>query len=316
MSDVLIHRQIKNLLPALLFAALTSFAVPVFAQPLPVAINTTRIEITASPGEKASSSFTFWNGTDEFLPIHLEGADIAPQDEEGHVTVGEKIPEGNSLKEWLHPELNDFAVAPKQEFLLKFTVDVPTTADPGTHYGALLVATAPVTQAGGAAVQTKIGPIILVKVLGDVKEKLTLESFTMARFTESPPIALKARFKNEGTVHEAPSGSIEVLNMFGGLVATGTLPVLNVLPGAVRKIESSVGDGLWLGRYTVLFRAAYGVGGEELDAKRIIWVVPWRTQGWRVLLMLGLVTWAIVARRRFKAFFYVLKTGLPPPNNL
>jgi hypothetical protein len=62
------------------------------------------------------------------LPIHLKGVDIAPQDEEGHVTVGAKIPEGNSLKEWLHPELNDFAVAPKKEFLMKFTVDVPTTA--------------------------------------------------------------------------------------------------------------------------------------------------------------------------------------------
>jgi hypothetical protein len=292
------------------------FASSAFAQGLPVAINTTRIEIAASPGEKASSSFTFWNGTDEFLPIHLEAADVAPQDEEGHVTVGAKIPEGNSLKEWLHPELNDFAVAPKQEFQMKFTVDVPTTADPGTHYGALLVATAPVTQAGGAAVQAKIGPIILVKVLGDVKEEMSLESFTVPRFTESPPLALEARFKNEGTVHEAPTGDIEVRNMFGGLVATGTLPVLNVLPGAIRKFDASVGEGLWLGRYTVSLRAKYGDTGEELSSQAKIWVVPWRTQGWKVLLGLGLVIWVIVARKRFRAFWYVLKTGLPPPNNL
>jgi hypothetical protein len=230
------------------------FASSAFADPLPVAINTTRIEITASPGEKVSSSFTFWNGTDEFLPIHLEGEDVAPQDEEGHVTVGAKIPEGNSLKEWLHPELNDFSVAPKQEFELKFTVDIPTAADPGTHYGALLVTTAPITQAGGAAIQMKIGPIILVKILGDVTERLTLESLSVQRFMEAPPIALEARFKNEGTVHEAPQGTIEVRNMFGSLVATGTLPERNVLPGAVRKVETSVGDGLWcyFGRNTAM----------------------------------------------------------------
>jgi len=165
-------------------------------------------------------------------------------------------------------------------------------------------------------VQAKIGPIILVKVLGNVTEKLTLESFTVPRFTESPPIALEARFKNEGTVHEAPSGSIEVRNMLGWLVATGTLPERNVLPGAVRKVEAPVGDGLWLGRYTVLLRAHYVDGGAELDAKKIIWVVPWRTQGWKVLLVLGFFTWVIVARKRFRAFWYVLRTGLPPPTNL
>jgi hypothetical protein len=291
------------------------FASSALAQPLPVAINTTRIEITASPGEKASSSFTFWNGTDEFLPIHIEAMDVAPQDEEGHVTVGGKIPEGNSLKDWLHPELNDFSVAPKQEFEMKFTVNVPTTADPGTHYGALLVATAPVTQAGGAAVQAKIGPIILVKVLGSVTEKLTLESFTVPRFVEEPPIALEARFKNEGTVHETPAGNIEVWNMFGGLVATGTLPERNVLPGAIRKVESSVGEGLWLGRYTVLFRATYGNGGEELNAKRIIWVVPWRSQGWKLLLGIGVLAFVIWKRRNFGRAWYALRTGKPPPED-
>jgi hypothetical protein len=292
------------------------FTSPAFAQPLPVAINTTRIEITASPGEKASSSFTFWNGTDEFLPIHLEGVDVAPQDEEGHVTVGAKIPEGNSLKEWLHPELNDFAVAPKQEFLLKFTVDVPTTADPGTHYGALLVTTAPITQVGGgAAVQAKIGPIILVRVLGTVTEKLTLESFTVPRFSEAPPIALEARFKNEGTVHEAPQGTIEVRNMFGSLVATGMLPTRNVLPGVVRKVEASVGDGVWFGRYTVLLHATYGDAVQELSARRVIWVVPWRSQGWKLLLGIGVLAFVIWKRRNFGRAWYALRTGKPPPED-
>ena len=292
------------------------YSLAAFAQGLPVAIETTRIEITGYPGERVSSSFPFWNGTDEFLPVHLEAADFAPRDEEGHVAVGAKIPESNSIKEWIHPELNDFAVAPTTEFDMRFRVDIPSTADPGTHYGVLLVSTAPVGKAGGAATQVKIGPIILVKVLGAVTEKLTLESLTVPRFVEEPPVAIEARFKNEGTVHEAPTGDIEVRNMFGTVVATGTLPERNVLPGAVPKVEASVDEGLWLGRYTVLLHAHYGDSGTELDAKKVVWVVPWRTQGWKVLLGLGLVIWVIVARRRFRAFWYVLKTGLPPPNNL
>ena len=85
-------------------------------------------------------------------------------------------------------------------------------------------------------------------------------------------------------MHEAPQGTIEVRNLFGSLVATGTLPVRNVLPGVVRKIGTSVGEGFWLGRYSVLLRARYGAGGEELVAKTIVWVVPWRTQGWKLRL--------------------------------
>jgi hypothetical protein len=291
-------------------------ASPVLAQPLPVSINTTRIEITASPGQKAASSFTFWNGTDEFLPIHLEAADVAPTDEEGHVAVGAKIPEGNSLKTWIEPELNDFSIAPKQDFELKFTVDVPTTADPGTHYGALLVTTAAVPEGKGAAVQVKIGPIILVKVLGDVTEKLTLKTLDAPRFSEAPPIALEARFKNEGTVHEAPQGNIEVRNMFGGLVATGTLPERNVLPGAVRKIEASIGEGFWLGRYTVHLQAKYGGTGEELSAEEKVWVVPWRTQGWKVLLAILFIAFVMWKRRNFGRAWYFLRMGLPPPKDL
>jgi hypothetical protein len=315
MSNVSTHRQI----PVFLFGAffvVAALALPALAGPLPVSINTTRIEIAASPGKTASSSFTFWNGTDEFLPVHLEAADIAPQDEEGHVTVGAKIPDGNSLKEWLHPALTDLDVLPRQEYELRFTVDVPATADPGTHYGALLVTTAAVPAGGGASMQVKIGPVILVKVYGAVTEKLSLESFSAPRLAESPPIALAARFKNEGTVHEAPAGSIEVRDMFGTLVATSTLPVRNVLPGVVRKIGASVGNGLWLGRYAILLHATYGDSGQELVSQQYVWVVPWRTQGWKFLIGIGVLAFVIWKRRNFGRAWYFLRTGLPPPQDL
>src|SRR5438270_12550525 len=77
------------------------------AAPLPVAVNPTRIEITASPGDQVESSFKFWNGTDADLPVHLEGFDIGPQDEEGHATVErepDKFSEGVVEARILRPE--------------------------------------------------------------------------------------------------------------------------------------------------------------------------------------------------------------------
>jgi hypothetical protein len=165
-------------------------------------------------------------------------------------------------------------------------------------------------------VQERLGFIIYVRVLGEAREALKLESVSVPRFAESPPFPLEARFKNEGTVHEAPLGTIEVRDMLGWLVATATLPVRNVLPGAIRKVEAPVGEGLWLGRYTVSLHATYGDAGTALDARSYIWVLPWRTQGWKVLVGIGVLAFVIWKRRNFGRAWYFLRTGLPPPQDL
>lgn len=287
-----------------------------FASPLPVAINPTRIEITATPGEHVESSFNFWNGTDAFLPVHLQAADFSPQGEEGQVAVDGPEAAVNSLKSWLTPEYADMNVAPKQEFEFRFSLDVPANADPGSHWGTLLVITSPQSGSGsGASIQTRIGLIILANVLGDAREKLSLESFSAPRFLQSPPLELAARFRNEGTVHEAPAGTIEVRNWLGSLVATGTLPLRNVLPGNVRRVSAQVGDGIWLGRYTVSLSARYGDGNEELKATAKLWAVPWRKYGAWVLIFAAFVALLIWRRKRLPAFWYTLKTGLPPPDD-
>jgi len=205
------------LLAALLLAGIFSFLAPSIhaAGPIPVAITPTRIEFAASAGERLTGTVEFWNGTDDQLPVHLETDDLAVQGEEGHAVVGGEEDPTNSLKAWVTLAIPDLVVFPKQKIKLDFTIDIPANADPGSHWGALLVRTAPVSSAGGAAVQVRVGTILLVDVYGEAKEKLVLESFSVPRFLEEPPVTLVARFRNYGTVHEKPAGTIEVRNMFG-----------------------------------------------------------------------------------------------------
>src|SRR3989441_3827815 len=159
------------------------------AAPLPVAVNPTRIEITASPGDQIESTFKFWNGTDTDLPVRLEGVDIGPQDEEGHATVEREDP-ANSLKAWLKPAYPDLNVAPKQEITLPFSLDIPANADPGSHWGAMLAITAPVGQSNGAAVNVRTGVIFLVHVFGPVTEKLVLETLSGPPVAGAPPVPI------------------------------------------------------------------------------------------------------------------------------
>lgn len=302
------------LITALFFAGSLSFYSKfAHAQSLPVSVSPARIEITAAPGGHVESSFKFWNGTDANLPIQMQAIDVAQEDEEGHAQADGTEAAANSLKDWVTPEYPDVSVAPKQQITLPFSIDVPANADPGSHWGALVAVTAPSPGgSSGAAVQVRTGVILLVRVLGDAKEELTLESFSLPGFLQSPPISFTARFHNEGTVHEAPVGNIEVRNIFGMLVATGTLPVRNVLPGAVRKVDVSIGEGFWFGRYTVLLRATYGDANQELAARAVVWVVPWRTLWPWMILTLVVAALFFVARKRLAAAWYVLRTGRPP----
>ena len=285
------------------------------AAPLSVAVSPTRIDIEAPPGAHLTQAIKFWNGTEGGLAIHVAGGDVAQQDEEGHAAVAEEDP-ANSLRDWVHPEYPDLTVFPKQEITLNFSVDVPPNADPGSHWGALLVTTAQQSSGGGAAVQARSGTIILVRVLGDAKEKLRLESFSAPRFLQAPPVALQARFRNEGSVHEATHGFIEVRDMFGWLAATGTLPERNVLPGTVRKIPLEVSGGIWFGRYTATLRATYGAEGTALPEATVrFWIVPWKRYGVHVLVVFAVLALAIWKRRNFQRSWYVLRTGKLPPAN-
>jgi hypothetical protein len=309
--------KIKNwvLATPLLAAGVLFFHTPgVAAASLPIAVTPTRLEFSAYPGDRVSGSISFWNGTDAFLPVHVEAGDVAQQDEEGHAEVGE-VDAANSLKSWIKLALPDVNVAPKEKITLDFTIDVPVNADPGSHWGALLVTTAPAEQPNGTAVRTRTGTILLMNVIGVAREKLTLEGMSAPGFLQGPPLVIEARFRNEGTVHEKPKGVVEVRNMFGRIAASAALPERNVLPGTVRKIEASVGEGVWLGRYTATLRAKYGTGGQTINATVRFWAVPWKRYGPWVLAFIFFLAFVIWKRRNFGAFWYTLKTGLPPPQS-
>ena len=81
----------------------------------------------------------------------------------------------------------------------------------------------------------------------------------------------------------------------------------------VRKVEGSVGEGFWFGRYTMHLAATYGDNGEKLSATRTIWVVPWRKLWPWAIFAAVVAALAVVARKRFAAAWYVLRTGQEPP---
>jgi hypothetical protein len=54
---------------------------------------------------------------------------------------------------------------------------------------------------------------------------------------------------------------------------------------------------------------------QELVSKQYVWVLPWRTEGWKFLVGVGVLAFVIWKRRNFGRAWYAVRTGKPPPED-
>jgi hypothetical protein len=249
----------------------------VLAQAISMGIDPARFEFTALPGQELGASVAFSNGSGTQMPIHVEGADFRPVGEDGKIAVGESPDEGRSLKNWIAPGVRDLVALANAKTSIDFAIRVPSDAMPGAYWGVLVL-----RDQG----QFHLAPIILVNVLGEAPEKLTLASL-QGSVSATGSLKVVARFRNDGAMYEKPAGAVVVRNIFGGIVAEGMLPTENVLPGYVRRFAISVGSGLWPGPYVATVAARYGSANHVLGAERTVWVVPKRVE-WRLVSVVGI----------------------------
>jgi nucleoside diphosphate kinase len=185
-------------------------------------------------------------------------------------------------------------------------IKVPANAAPGGYYGVVrFTATAPEGATSSVSLAPSLGALILVRVKGTATEKLSIEEFYVEKngkrstFFEEIPFDFVERVNNEGNVHEQPTGTILVKDMFGKPVVNINVngEARNVLPKSIRKFsqpmdKAALGTGVLFGRYTAELKLNYG---DKLSTTQtlVFWVIPWRL----ILLGLFLLIVAIIAIR-------------------
>lgn len=216
-----------------------------------ISVTPPTFELSANPGDTLDNSFKIVNGTDAELNLTTAIKNFTAEGEEGGVNLTEEET-GFSLASWITvvPETAVLPARGSQTF--SFNIDVPLNAEPGGHFGAILVSTEPPDQQNtGAAVSQEAGPLILVSVAGDIMEDASIVEFKSAKnFWETGPVVLETRVQNDGNVHFKPSGTITIKNMFGNEVTTINLEERNVLPGTIRKLTNEWSPGFTFGRFT------------------------------------------------------------------
>ncbi len=285
-------------LGSMLILSSSAFAATPTATPAPTSgqgleISPPVIELNADPGQTVTTSIRVRNVAGGVLIAKGHADDFGASGEDGQpqILLDETGATRYSLKYWVQG-VPDLRLAPQELKTATITIAVPKNAEPGGHYGVIRFTGVPPDLNGtGVALSASVGTLVLLKVSGQISDKLSLEQFSSARttqvkgkpvttlgtFFESGPVDFIIRVKNEGTVHEKVGGAITVTDALGKKVDSITVNSTggNVLPDSIRKFDAQLAKKQLFGNYTAKLVLTY-TGGQVLSSTVSFWVIPWK----------------------------------------
>lgn len=175
-------------------------------------ISPVRNEITVDAGKSQTVTINIENPT--ALPVvakPLVNDFMASDAENGEprLILDDKEAPRHSLKKLIGP-IDDVSLGPKERKDVKITVTVPAGSPAGGYYGAIRFTPSVTTNTSSVGLTASVGSLFLVKVPGNLVEKLELVEFSAAVKGDTKSIIMKGnpsivtRIKNTGDIHLKP----------------------------------------------------------------------------------------------------------------
>lgn len=248
-----------------------------------------KIDVSVNRGDQKAVEMTITNRTGERrrFNITVQDATGSRNPNESIVLLGQDRGP-YSLKDYLKFPHASFELNHNERARVPVTISIPPNASPGGLYGSVLVDTVAIDarpgEVGGAVPQSaiiaRVGTLFFVTVPGDVArdgELVGFDSVPSQTFFTQGPIPLGILFENNGSVHLAPYGEIQVSNIFGEQVGFVELEPWFVFPDSLRLREVTFDRGFLFGRYTAtikLNRSYDNVIDEKLYTFYVLPVLP------------------------------------------
>lgn len=255
-----------------------------------------------STGESAQFSVKVSNLSDVDQVFYLSKRDIVGQADGGVPIFAEAGGErtGYELTDWLTLEATELFIPAGQDKQMNFSMTVPDTAAPGSHFGSVIVTVEPPEmRSSGASIGYEVANIIHIRIDGEVMEEARIRQFSTDKYLYgSTNVEFSARLENEGNTLVKPTGPLEITNMFGKRVALLTFNESQA--GVFPKTAHSNGqrdftvkwedEAPGFGRYEALLSAVYGEDGamKTMSSTVTFWILPMN------IVMPALITLAVV----------------------
>ncbi len=297
---------------ALAVLAIVSFVSPGSAladrSTLTITVTPPLYQITQTAGTEWRSQLRVVNSNDYDITVTVSPKDFHPDGETGNAVFEDgprrDASDPEKMSGWISVPSESITLARGVTAEIPFSIRVPENADPGGHYGAIMVSTKPgeLGNSSGAGVSSAVTSLIFLRVPGDVHEKGSIRDFyTEDSVIERPEARFVVRFENEGNVHLVPQGEIVISNMWGkvrGKVSINESSTFgNVLPGSTRKFEflwkEIDASPLEVGRYRAVATIVYGTDERSTVERTVFfWIVPWKPVS-AILITIFLFVWSI-----------------------
>lgn len=279
-----------QLSPAATLAATAPSSNPAAGQALE--IDPPLMELTGNPGQTITSQIEIRNISSGPVIVTNQINDFTAKGDTGipQILINSKVKDPYSLQGYISP-LPSFALQPQQTRKLNVSINIPTNASPGGHYGVIRFTGTPAALKGnssGVSLSASLGALVLLTVKGNIVENLQNYSFTVSpngkgstNFFQNDPFVFSEILKNTGNEHVIPTGIVTIKDMFGHTVLQMNInnEQGNILPGTIRKFTQeisnvNVGSKRFFGRYTASYAVSYGSPKKEVNASLSFWVIP------------------------------------------
>lgn len=256
------------------------------------------VQLNAEKGKSYTIELKVLNVTGSDLSFKSAVNDFAAKDESGtpSILLDETEPTPTSIQTWV-TAIPSFSLKAHEQKTIQAIITIPANAESGGHYGVIRFSgTSPELSGTGVGLSASAGTLFLVRVAGDVTEKLNLATFEATNndkpssLFEYGPITFVTRFQNTGNVHVQPSGTILVQDIFKNKVASLDINSEkgNILPASTRRFESTLNQHWLFGRYTATATVGYGTQGQAIVETISFWVIPYK------LILIGLLLLATI----------------------
>jgi hypothetical protein len=272
-------------------------------------------ELAADPGQAVTFGIQLRNITKQELLVNNQINNFKAKDETGDpgIIFNDQGTDRYSLKAWIDPVPSKL-IKPQEISELPITIRIPANAEPGGHYAVIRFSADPSDSEGqGVAFGASVGTLVLLRVNGKIDESMSVASFDVGqggrtrKFFEKGPFTFTERLNNTGTVHQRPTGYIDIFTLRGQRVATVPVnnnPVGSVLPASIRKFEQTYGRDkadrpLRFGRFRADLNLIYGSDNTALKSTIYFWVIPYKQIA---LILLAILVIAIAFRTWLKRY--------------
>jgi hypothetical protein len=238
----------------------------------------TRYVLSMAPGDERTVEIQVTNRTGVDATFRVSSEDFAADSEmEGTPSFFSADLEGPyPARLWLDPEATRFATKHGERAFLNVTVRVPEDAEPGDHQAAIIIEReVPSDAPSGIAIVSRVATLFIITVDGPQVRDGRLDWLRSQRYLNwLLPIAMQLHAVNPGTVHLAPTGTLDIKNLFG--IAVDEVPLRNwyVLRDSSRTKDLEWAPRFALGRYTASTNLVAYDGQPLPVLSTAFWVIP------------------------------------------